>query len=633
MWKCDDNIICIQLKNGDIYYPSSDEIFESIYSNSFVKDGEKYESPKKIEGLRFSKIGLSVRIILEMVKNKIEIKVYAVKNDLLYLMPVFSNQILGYAIIDGVWHYTSKDYLVIQDILYENNCILGKTISYLQYMNIIRDSRLESIDIHDHVMETLELMKDDNINCNSEKPLGLVGTLFPYQESGCNWLHFMAQNKCGTILGDEMGLGKTLQVIALLGKMKEEGMHNFLVVAPVSLLINWQRECEKFYPSLITVIHHGAKRTGSYEKLKKYDVVIMSYSNVQTDMSMLNMIDWDVMVLDEAQNIKNPYANRTKSVKKIRKKIGLAVSGTPFENHVADIWSIVDYVMPGYMGTLQEYLGRYADDQDSAVDIEKYLSPIMIRRLVKDVAKDLPERIDIPQPIVMTDKEAMLYENERASVCKEELKTLTISTMQKLRMFCTHPIVYNKDLEGLDPYKVSNKYARMCELVEEIFNNNEKVIIFTSFNKMFDIILKDVEHRYKVPALFINGKTDTQDRQNVVDEFSKVVGPAVLVLNPIAAGTGLNITCANHVIHYNLEWNPAIEDQASARAYRRGQKKTVFVYRLYYSDTIEEIINERIQRKRDIFERAVVGNNGDVSDQTDLIRALNVSPYGGTINE
>lgn len=633
MWKLEDNIICVQLNNGEKYYPSADEIFESICKDNFIKDGESYNSPKKIDGLRFSKIGLNVKTVFEMSEKGIALRVYAIKNDISYPVPVISGNICGYVVIDSVWHYTSKDYVILQDVLSENACVPGKTISYVQYMNIVRDSRLASIEIDDQVIKTVELMKDEVKKGSEEKPHGLVGTLFPYQESGCNWLHFMSQNQCGSILGDEMGLGKTLQVIALLGQLKEEGKHNFLVVAPVSLLVNWQRECAKFYPSLSTVIHHGSKRTGSYEELKKYDVVIMSYSNVQTDMSMLNMIDWDVMVLDEAQNIKNPYANRTISVKKIKRKIGLAVSGTPFENHVSDIWSIVDYVMPGYMGTLQNYLERYEDDNDSAASIEKYLSPIMIRRLVKDVAKDLPERVDIPQPIVMTDKEAMLYENERASVCKEDLKTLTISTMQKLRMFCTHPIVYNKELETIDPYKISNKYARMCELMEEIFSNNEKVIIFTSFNKMFDVILKDVEHRYRIPAMYINGSTDPEKRQAVVDEFSKIVGSAVLVLNPKAAGTGLNITCANHVIHYNLEWNPAIEDQASARAYRRGQKKTVFVYRLYYSDTIEEIINERIQRKRDIFERAVVGNDGDVSDQNDLIRALNISPYGGTVDE
>lgn len=632
MWKCEDNIISIKLNNGEKYYPSAEEIFEAFYSNGIEIFGEKYSSPKSLENLRFSKIGLSIQMTLEMNSPGIDICVYAVKNNTKYEMAVINGRYSGYVIADGVWHYTLKDYEIIQEILLENNCTPGEKLSYVQYMKVVRDSRLDTVVLEDFVLSSVEKMKEET-DTAEEKPKGLVGELFAYQESGCHWLHFMTQNKCGSILGDEMGLGKTLQVIALLGRLKEEGKSNFLVVAPVSLLVNWQRECAKFYPSLKTIIHHGSKRTGSYEELMKYDVVIMSYSNVQTDMSMLNMINWEVMVLDEAQNIKNPYANRTISVKKINRKVGLAVSGTPFENHVTDIWSIADYVMPGYLGSLQSYTSRFNDDNDSAEIIEKYLSPIMIRRLVKDVAQDLPDRIDIPQPIVMTDKEAMLYENERASVCKEALKTLTISTMQKLRMFCTHPIVYNKALEFTDPCKISNKYARMCELLEEIFANNEKVIIFTSFNKMFDVILSDVERRYKVPGMYINGSTNPENRQSIVDEFSRIDGAAVLVLNPKAAGTGLNITCANHVIHYNLEWNPAIEDQASARAYRRGQKKTVFVYRLFYSDTIEEIINERIQRKRDIFERAVIGNNGDVSEQDDLIKALNISPYGGTVDE
>lgn len=194
-------------------------------------------------------------------------------------------------------------------------------------------------------------------------------------------------------------------------------------------------------------------------------------------------------------------------------------------------------------------------------------------------------------------------------------------------MFCTHPIVYDSSLEGSDPIKLSNKYARLCELLEEIFSYKEKVIVFTSFSKMINLIVDDIKTRFGVYTNFIDGSVDSNNRQKIVDEFSAVSGPALLALNPIAAGTGLNITAANHVIHYNLEWNPSKEDQASARAYRTGQTKTVVVHRLFYVDTIEEIINDMIQRKREISDTTIVGHIGDADSKEQLVYALSKSPY------
>ena len=289
--------------------------------------------------------------------------------------------------------------------------------------------------------------------------------------------------------------------------------------------------------------------------------------------------------------------------------------------------SIVDFVFPGYLGDLNSFNNSYFDSYESAKKMEQMITPIMIRRLVKDVAKDLPERIDIPQPIEMTHQEALLYEDERKQNIEESLKALSLDKIQKLRMFCTHPYVYNAELENIDPLLISQKYTRLCEIMEEIVMNNEKTIIFTSFNRMIDLMVKDLKYRFGVPVLYLNGGVAVNERQTTVDEFSNIEGSAIIVCNPRVAGAGLNITAANHVIHYNLEWNPAIEDQASARAFRRGQEKTVFVHRLYYVNTIEEIMNERIQNKRYLSETAVIGNNGTEQDKKDLIKALSLSPY------
>lgn len=626
MWNIENGVIIFT--NGTrTYIPKAKEIFAANEEGEFHFEGEIYPAPKAALPIRFSKFGVMVELSLDYVNESIYVVLQANKNGEKYDVATVNGSFLDYVTTDKVWYYLDGNFPRIEEIVRKLNINLSAPLSYIDYMSLVRDLKENGVEFVDSVASRIENVKGDNVAFEAQ---GLQAKLFPYQERGCTWLDFMYQNGCGCILGDEMGLGKTLQIIALLGKVKnyKKDAH-FLVVAPISLLENWRREIEKFFPSLRTLIHHGPRRTGAYYRLLEYDVVIMSYSNVQTDLSMLEMITWDIVVLDEAQNIKNPYAARTKNVKQLKKNVAIAVTGTPFENHMTDIWSLVDFVIPGYLGTLGYYEKTYRDDVDSAAKIETLITPIMLRRLVKNVATDLPERVDIPQPILMTSEEATLYESKRADADLTSLSQVTIDKIQELRMFCTHPLVYDESIKNKDPIQTSNKYARLCEILHDIVASGEKAIIFTSFNRMVNILCSDIEKRFSVMTRFINGSVDPSARQTIIDEFSAHSGSAVLVLNPKAAGTGLNITAANHVIHYNLEWNPALEDQASARAYRRGQKKTVFVHRLYYSHTIEEVINDRIQRKRQMSDLAIVGNVGELDDKADLIRALNMSPLGG----
>ena len=606
--------------NGLITDTKHEGILNSKYIFSLI-DSELNNSDL---GIRFSKIGVSFELDFELENKKIVLNIYAKKKDQKYLVKVINNQFVDYVIIDNVWHYLNGPFEEIMNIIKSHNIINLKQIDFPKYMELVKDFTDNEIDFIDHVNSDL---KNINIETNDNLP-GLNAKLFEYQNIGYNWLSFMKRNNCGCILADEMGLGKTLQIISLIGSEfeKDNNVH-FLIVAPMSLLENWRREIAKFYPSLSTIVHHGSHRTGLFSDLLKYNVVITAYTSVKRDLSMLNMIEWDSVVLDEAQNIKTPSAERTKVVKMLRRKQGIAVTGTPFENHMSDVWSIVDFVFPNYLGNLTDFSMKFTDDYDSASDLEALITPIMIRRLVKDVAKDLPDRVDIPQPIEMTHQEALLYETERKQNVEEALKEFTIDKIQKLRMFCTHPLVYDTSIGNIDPALISQKYQRLCEVVEEIVLNKEKVIIFTSFNKMINILVKDLNSRFKVPTLYLNGEIEVDERQKTIDNFSKIVGSAIIICNPRVAGAGLNITAANHVIHYNLEWNPAVEDQASARAYRRGQNKTVFVHRFYYINTIEEVINERIQNKRVLSETAVIGNNGTEQDKKDLIRTLSLSPY------
>ena len=283
-------------------------------------------------------------------------------------------------------------------------------------------------------------------------------------------------------------------------------------------------------------------------------------------------------------------------------------------------------MIPNYYGPLNEFNKNFDDDIQSANEIEKNLSPIMLRREVKDVATDLPNKIEIPQAIEMTECEALLYESKRNDYCgKTALNQLKIDLIQGLRVFCSHPIVYDKNLQGVDPATISLKYSRLCEILSEIIKRKEKALIFTSFNEMTNIFLNDLPNRFGVQTKCINGATAPMKRQAIIDEFGKIDGSAIMILNPRATGAGLNITCANHVIHYNLEWNPAVEAQATARAYRRGQENPVFVYRLFYKDTIEEYINNKIEMKQELFDTAVIGNDGEDMEMN-YIDVLKYSP-------
>ena len=227
----------------------------------------------------------------------------------------------------------------------------------------------------------------------------------------------------------------------------------------------------------------------------------------------------------------------------------------------------------------------------------------------------------------MSDHECQEYNNYLSSLKNSvESENINLGMLQKLRIYCTHPYAISEADRFCDPAEVSIKYQRFCEIAEEIINREEKIIVFTSYKNMFEIFKRDIPNRFGIQIWTINGETPVAERQEIVDRFNNLSGSAMLILNPRAAGTGLNITGANHVIHYNLEWNPALEDQSSARAYRRGQQKTVFIYRLYYTDTIEQVVNERIERKRNISSSAVIGNDGQSQDRLDILKALELIP-------
>lgn len=456
--------------------------------------------------------------------------------------------------------------------------------------------------------------------------LGLrAGTeLFDYQETGVSFLSAVAHESLGCVLADEMGLGKTLQVIALLSIERVSARGPNLIVCPATLLENWRREIAAFAPHLLTLIHSGPTRTGNSAVFAGYDVVITSYETAVRDEPLLSSSEWNVLALDEAQNIKNPAAQRTAAVKGLPRRVSIAVTGTPVENKLTDLWSIADFALPGLLGSQQDFEGAYDDSHEDASRLAPVVAPILLRRRVADVAKDLPPRIDIPQVLSMTRQMASLYEDIRQEIVNTYGTSATLVALGKMRQFCTHPRLLGISWD--DPAKEMPKYQRLIEILEEIFARGQKALVFSSFTGMADILLEDIPKRFSSAwAGVIDGRVPVVDRQTLVDRFSEHDGFGFLALNPKAAGVGLNITAANHVIHYNPEWNPAVEDQASARAHRRKQKLPVTVHHLFFADTVEEVVADRLNLKRMIAGEAVVGHKG-TSDASDIARALRISP-------
>lgn len=494
-----------------------------------------------------------------------------------------------------------------------------------QYLALVRSAKMHGIAIEDGWQGNAHTAADaEPVFAEGLPPV--TARLYSYQVQGFRWLSTVATEGLGCILGDEMGLGKTLQVIALLSAERIHGHRPNLVVCPATLLENWRREMARFCPGLGVLVHQGAGRTGSASMFSAFDVVVTSYDTVIRDQVLLAAVRWNCVVLDEAQAIKNPVAQRTIAAKSLPRRVSLAVTGTPVENRLEDLWSIADFAVPGMLGSRSEFLAHFDDTATDAQRLGPLVSPILLRRLVSEVADDLPPRIDIPQPLRLDRANAETYDQIRREAEVEYGRAAGLVALGRLRMFCTHPRLLTGD--PVDPAENWLKYRRLIEILDEIFSQGEKALVFSSYTEMADIIMSDLPRRFDaIHADWIDGRVPIPDRQARIDRFTEAPKPGVLVLNPRAAGTGLNIAAANHVIHYNPEWNPAVQDQASARAYRRGQTRPVTVHQLFYMDTVEEVIMERLDGKRDLAAGAARGT-GTEPDASEILTALHRSPLG-----
>jgi len=601
--------------------PSAEKIYSAVFEKKYSSEVNEDDVESLKKTLRFYKYPIDLIIVLRNNALRffsIELLFCAITND--HDFQTLSSQYQAdHIIIKDTWYPFPVGRIEELKQTLDKAGIRGfGEIKLGQYLTLLK---LDSDLIRNEV--TPSTVYNENI-VSIEKPLKLKADLYPYQQKGWEWLRFMRNEKIGGILADEMGLGKTIQIISLCCSEFND-IFPTLIISPATLLENWNREFRKFAPHIETLVHQGPYRTGFPTEIKKSNVIITSYETAIRDSSLFGQIFWKMVVCDEAQAIKNPQTKRAITIKKIAKEIGFAVTGTPVENKLMDLWSILDFSTPGFLNSQTSFEENFGHSVSNASELEKIVSPLILRRKVIEVAKDLPNKIIIPQILELNALESSIYEAVRSETISEFKSNSTLAVLTRLRMFCTHPFLIDDSVSG-DLVHYSNKYRRLVEIIDEIVSNEAKLIIFTSFTKMIDLIVSDIKVRFGIYTNSIDGRTVINERQNIVDEFSSISGSALLALNPTAAGTGLNITAANHVIHYNLEWNPAKEDQASARSYRRGQDRPVTIHRLFYANTVEEAIDERLDRKRILAGTAIVGVKGDEEDLNDILIAINKSP-------
>ncbi|HXW82106.1 MAG TPA: DEAD/DEAH box helicase [Acidimicrobiales bacterium] len=470
-------------------------------------------------------------------------------------------------------------------------------------------------------------------------PRGFDGELRPYQQRAVAWMDLLERTGLGACLADDMGLGKTAMVLALLMAERarsgprqsdngDQGRGPTLVVCPTSVVGNWKREAERFVPELKVAVHHGTGRSrrGDFSKdVADADIVITTYSLVDRDRSTLGLVPWSRVVLDEAQNVKNPEAKQTRAVRSLKAPRKIALTGTPVENHLGELWSIMEILNPGLLGSAKAFRERFSlpieryHEEDAARGLRALTRPLVLRRLKTDrsIITDLPEKLEMKVLCNLTREQATLYKAVVDDMLRRidqaegiERRGLVLATMLRLKQVCNHPAHYLADSSTLGAR--SGKLERTVEILDEVLQGNERALVFTQFAEMGAMLRAHLQQRLGCQVAFLHGGVDRKRRDAMVERFQGQEDGElpVLVLSLKAGGTGLNLTRANHVVHFDRWWNPAVEDQATDRAFRIGQHRDVQVRKLICAGTLEDRIDQMIDAKRDLADR-IVGTGED----------------------
>lgn len=475
-------------------------------------------------------------------------------------------------------------------------------------------------------------------------PNSFVGKLRPYQQKGYTWLVHLRHQNVGGCLADDMGLGKTVQAIAYLDYCKQNPAQPSpdqtakrgpsLIICPTSLVANWSHECATFSPSLDVYIHHGTNRLHGRaldQRLQTCDVMITSYAIYTKEAEQL-AYEWNCCILDEAQAIKNPHAQKTRALRHVKTVHRLVLTGTPIENRLEELWSIMEFLNPGYLGSLDRFRARFIqpiekkNNRSKATQLTRMIQPFLLRREKSDkrIIRDLPEKIEAKRVCNLTKNQASLYQSVVDGLKQNvgdtggiKRKGLILSTLTRLKQVCDHPEL----VSDLDPAAggTSGKMELLFDILDPLFDQNEKVLLFTQYVKMGRILVDKVQQKYPDAAVyFLHGSLSSHQRQQLITDFqNKEKRKTLFILSLKAGGVGLNLTEAGYVIHYDRWWNPAVEEQATDRAYRIGQKHNVYVYKLICEGTLEERIDLLIERKKGLQKQVLSGGEGWLTEMSD----------------
>lgn len=567
-----------------------------VYYSDRLKENKVYMTPKITAGINNSE-----NDYLEFNFNIEDIKPAEYKN----ILEAFREKRKYYRLKDSSFlnlqDKNLNDFLGLIDSVDGNNksgtinITRNKAVVISDYLKEKKLSFIKGKEIIDDISEKLLNLK----NMKFKVPENLNAELRKYQITGYKWFKNLSYLGFGGILADEMGLGKTIQTIAFL--LSEENKKS-LIVAPTSLIYNWKNEFSKFAPSMKVCVLHGNKdeRMALLNEADNYDVVLTTYGTLKNDEEKYNEMSFDYCILDEGQNIKNPLTQNTQSVKNIKAKNRFVLTGTPIENNLIELWSIFDFIMPGYLDSVNNFKRKFINRNDSAIELQKYIKPFMLRRLKKDVLNELPEKIEKNYYVELSSQQKKIYAAYVKDI-KEKMedpefkddKITIFSYLTKLRQLCLDPSVVLENYNGKN-----SKCEELMSILKDNIEENHKILVFSQFTSVLKNISEQMTKK-KIQHFYLDGSTNASKRLELVNEFNKSDKIKVFLISLKAGGTGLNLTSADIVIHFDPWWNPAVEEQATDRAHRIGQKNVVQVIKLISEGTIEEkIINMQEEKKK-----------------------------------
>ena len=606
------NFLCSDLKElkelGEVFY--SDRFKDrKIYGTGAVKATVSEKSGNYLE-FSFNIADANEKETMEILKAfKNKRKFYKLKND----------SFINFEDDNIAAFFNLLDTLSTENRFHENSLKIDR--SRAMYINsVIEEEELSFVEGKEILEYISEKMNSLDV-LDFKIPEDLNAKLRDYQITGYRWLKTLSHFGFGGILADEMGLGKTLQTITFL--LSEKGKKS-IIITPTALIYNWKNEFEKFAPTLKVLVLHGNKeeRIRLMEKVDKYDVILTTYGTLRNDFDFYNSKVFDYCVIDEGQNIKNPLSLSSEAVKEVKATTKFALTGTPIENSLLELWSIFDYIMPGYLFGKSRFLERFTGKQENIATLKKLIRPFILRRLKKDVIKELPDKIEKKFYVELSEEQQKIYSayvkdiKDKIESKDENTDKITIfSYLMKLRQLCLTPASI------IDGYKGgSGKIDVAMDIIEEAINDNHKILLFSQFTSVLTEIIKSLD-KNKIKYYYLDGTTKAKERLKLVNDFNNDNEVKLFLISLKAGGTGLNLTSADMVIHFDPWWNPAIEDQATDRAHRLGQKRVVEVIKLIAKGTIEEKIIHLQESKKEIVDEIMDGNYKDGSLLSSLSEA------------